>query len=426
MVKHLMEHLMEHASTAAPTPCPRPGDPSASTTLADQTPDEERAPRRRRVLTALLPALVLVATVVIDVATSEGFRGIVWVALVPGLAALLCGLRTTALYGLLTLGTYAAVDISYPGGALTGLPGLILVMVSAAGALAVCSARLSAARRADHIREIAETTRRTVLRPLPSAWAGLDQAAAYTTADVAARVGGDFYDIQPSAHGTRLVLGDVQGKGLDAVACASALVGSFREAAFHEPDLADVALRMDQRVRRHQEHVQALGGDESERFATAALISFPTSGTAERHDVSHVELVNCGHLTPLAVGPDGVRPLTGAVTLPLGMLGLTGEKPPVDVVAVRPDETLLLVSDGVTEARDADGAFYPLSDDLDSALRADPALSEPRRLVRHVRAAAARHAAHGLTDDTTVLAVRRSPDPLQGSGALRGDGVGEA
>ncbi|MET8469072.1 PP2C family protein-serine/threonine phosphatase [Streptomyces sp. NPDC006422] len=214
---------------------------------------------------------------------------------------------------------------------------------------------LSALRRADHIREIAETTRRTVLRPLPSYWAGLEQAAAYTKAD-----------------------------------------------------LRDVALRMDQRLRRHQVHVRALGGDESERFATAALINVPTHDAAEGRDID-VELVNCGHLTPLAVGPDGVRTLTGDATLPLGMLGLTGETPASDLVPVRAGETLLLVSDGVTEARDADGAFYPLSDDLTSALRDDPALSEPRRLVRYVRAAAARHAANGLTDDTTVLAVRHSP-----------------
>ncbi|MFI6874031.1 PP2C family protein-serine/threonine phosphatase [Streptomyces sp. NPDC050400] len=403
MVKHLMEHL----HTTAPATVLRPGTPDAAA-LADPAHDEERVPLHHRGLLPLLPAVLLATFATVDVATSEGFRSIVWVVLVPGLAALLCGLRATAVYSVLTVLVYAAVDIRYPGGGLTGLPGFILVMVSGLGALVVCSARLRALRRTDHIREIAETTRRTVLRPLPSHWAGLEQAAAYTTADVAAQVGGDLYDIQPSPHGSRLVLGDVQGKGLDAVACASALIGSFREAAFYEADLADVALRMDQRLRRHQEHVQALGNDESERFATAALINFPTAEAAAGD--THVELVNCGHLTPLAVGPHGVRPLKGDAALPLGMLGLTGEAPTATLVPVRADETLLLVSDGVTEARDADGDFYPLAEDLAAALRRDPALAEPRRLVWHVRAAAARHAANGLTDDTTVLAVRRNHD----------------
>jgi hypothetical protein len=380
--------------------------------LADPADDRPPAPRLwHRVLT-VLPALLLTTIVGVDIGTGQIFHGIPWVVLVPGLAALVCSLRATVAYAVLTVLVHALVAGAQPSGALTGLAGFLLVAISAAGAVFASAARLSVLRQTDHIREIAETTRRTVLRPLPSSWAGLEQAAVYTTADTAARVGGDFYDIQPSPYGTRLVLGDVQGKGLDAVSCASALVGSFREAAFHEQDLTDVAVRMDQRLRRHQQLATALGGDEAERFATAALINVPTD-TPPGPLGTEVELVNCGHLDPLAVGPHGVRELTGRADLPLGLLGLTGAAPARTRVTLRPDETLLLVSDGVTEARDADGAFYPLTEDLTAALRTDPALAEPRRLVRHVRAAAARHAAQGLTDDTTVLAVRR-PEPTAG------------
>ncbi|MFE6892485.1 PP2C family protein-serine/threonine phosphatase [Streptomyces sp. NPDC057694] len=399
--------MRQFLSAAVPGPDSRPGAGPAFA-LADPAEDDGRRSLHHRHLLALLPALFLAAVVAVDLSTGEDFRIIVWVVLVPGLAALLCGLRATVAYAVLTVLVYAAVDARYPWAGPTWVPGFLLILASALGAVPVCGARLRAERRSDHIREIAETTRRTVLRPLPSFWAGLEQAAAYTTADVAARVGGDFYDIQPSPHGSRLVLGDVQGKGLDAVACASALVSSFREAAFHEADLFEVAVRMDQRLLRHQEHARALGGDDSERFATAALINFPTSGATGRRDCP-VELVNCGHLTPLAVGPDGVRPLHGGASLPLGLLGLTGETPAGTVVPVRLGETLLLVSDGVSEARDRGGEFYPLTEDLATALRADPGLSEPRRLVRYVRAAAARHAAQGLTDDTTVLAVRHRP-----------------
>ncbi|WP_370415959.1 PP2C family protein-serine/threonine phosphatase [Streptomyces fradiae] len=321
-----------------------------------------------------------------------------WLLLVPGLAALLCGLRVTAFYAALTLAVYVTLRSTAPG--------LSLILVSSLGALVVCRARLRAGRRAARVREVADTTWRTVLRPLPSRWGDLEHAATYTAADVAARVGGDFYDIQPSPHGTRLVLGDVQGKGLDAVACAAALVGSFREAAAHEGDLAEVAVRMDARLRRHQEYVRALGSDETERFATAALLHFPpagpdTTGTA-------VDLVNCGHLTPLAVSTAGVRPLAGESALPLGMLSLTDERPSATTVTLAPGETLLLFSDGVTEARDADGEFYPLYEDLARSLRTDPTLTDPGVLVSRIRAAATAHAATGLTDDTTVLAVRRA------------------
>lgn len=46
-------------------------------------------------------------------------------------------------------------------------------------------------------------------------------------------------------------------------------------------------------------HVRALGDDEAERFTTAALVNIPADGRAA------VQLVNCGHLTPLAISRRG-------------------------------------------------------------------------------------------------------------------------
>ncbi|MFF9194439.1 PP2C family protein-serine/threonine phosphatase [Streptomyces sp. NPDC014779] len=357
--------------------------------------------RPRRIAALLLPGVLMALLLALYGAGHlTGGQCLAWLTLVPGLAALLSSVRVTAAYAVLTLAAFVALHSTASG--------LALILVSGLGAVAVCCARLRAVRRAARTREVADTTWRTVLRPLPQGWGGLEHAAAYTTADVAARVGGDFYDIQPSAHGTRLVLGDVQGKGLDAVACAAALVGSFREAAAHERELAGVALRMDGRLRRHQEYVRALGGDETERFATAALLHFPPTGADAARAV---DLVNCGHLTPLAVSAAGVRPLTGEPALPLGLLSLADSPPSATRFILAPGETLLLCSDGVTEARDAHGAFYPLHEDLAGALRSDPALAAPDALVRHVRTAAAAHAAGGLADDTTVLAVRADTRP---------------
>lgn len=77
-------------------------------------------------------------------------------------------------------------------------------------------------------------------------------------------------------------------------------------------------------------------------------------------------------------------------------------------VPLAPGETLLLTTDGVTEARDADGAFYPLADDVARAVAADPRTAEPRRLVAFVRDRTVRHCGGRLADDTTVFAVRRA------------------
>lgn len=261
-----------------------------------------------------------------------------------------------------------------------------------------------------HMRDIAETTRRTVLRPIPAGFGGLDHAAVYLSADTVARVGGDFYDIQPGPHGTRVLVGDVQGKGLGAVETAAALLGTFREAAYHEPDLATVAERLEIRIRRHRAHTAALGRSDGDRFATAVLIGF----SQDLPDA--VEAVVFGHEPPLAAGPGGVRflPVTGGLPLGMGDLLPGPSTPPVTRQALGPRETLLVVTDGVTEARDAAGCFYRHADDVARAVTADPANAAPSRLVALVRDGTLRHCRGRLSDDTTVFAVRRRGGPAYG------------
>ncbi|MYQ48255.1 SpoIIE family protein phosphatase [Streptomyces sp. SID4985] len=376
----------------------------------------------------LVPLLLLVALAAVDLTTGERFRVVSWIVLVPSVAAALCGVGTTVVFALLSLATYVAVDTAFPDPYRAGNADFVLVALG--GALAVVAAELRARRerREGHMRDIAETTRRTVLRPLPPGWAGLEHAGVYLAADTDARVGGDFYDIQPGPHGTRVLVGDVQGKGLGAVETAAALLGTFREAAYHEPDLATVADRLEIRMYRHRGHTAALGRYDGERFATAVLLGF-----SERHGDT-VEVINFGHEAPLAVGPHGVRPLPGTERLPIGFGHLTGDlaggltgdpaggpantpsdtpaEAPMAVPApeLHPDETLLVVTDGVTEARDRSGEFYALVRELDRAVTRDPGRAAPDRLVRAVRDGVLRHTRGRLADDTTVFAVRRLPD----------------
>ncbi|MER5385640.1 PP2C family protein-serine/threonine phosphatase [Streptomyces sp. NPDC002688] len=347
------------------------------------------------------PLLLLIAIALLDANTSGRFRIISWVALVPAIAAAICGVRGTAAFAVLSLLTYVVVDRSWPHEYRTGLPDFILVLAGGVLAVLACSVRVRGERRMLHMRDVAETTRRTVLRPMPPGWGGLDHAAVYLTADSDARVGGDFYDIQPGPHGTRLLLGDVQGKGLAAVEAAAALLGTFREAAYHEQVLATVAGRLEVRMLRHVGYCAALGRDEGDRFATGVLVAFSEDTTAT------VDVINFGHEPPLVVTPDGVRSLPPGDGLPLGFSELTSEPPPVLRVPLAPGETLLLVTDGVTEARDAAGDFFPLRDALVRALARDPRTADPRLLVRFVRDGTLDHCGGRLADDTTIFAVRR-------------------
>ncbi|MFI0503375.1 PP2C family protein-serine/threonine phosphatase [Streptomyces albogriseolus] len=358
------------------------------------------------------PLLLLVAIAVTDYNTIGEFRIISWIVLVPGIAAALCGVWGTAVFAVLSMGTYTVVDSAWPHQFQAGLPDFILVALGGVLATLACAVRVRGERRALHMRDVTDTVRRTVLRPLPPGWGGLEHAGVYLTADAQARVGGDFYDIQPGPHGTRVFVGDVQGKGLGSVETAAVLLGTFREAGFHEADLAVVADRLEARMVRHRAYTTALGRADGDRFATAVLLAFP----ADEDDV--VDTVVFGHEPPLAVGPSGVRRLPTAGGLPLGYRDLAPEGPPVRRVRLDADETLLVVTDGVTEARDREGRFFKVAEEVRQAVAADPRLMAPRRLAMVVRDGTLRHCRGHLTDDTTVFAVRRGP----GTGVERREG----
>ncbi|MFE2047637.1 PP2C family protein-serine/threonine phosphatase [Streptomyces sp. NPDC059459] len=350
----------------------------------------------------MFPLLLLVAITAADT-TTGAFEIISWTVLVPGVAAAICGVRSTAVYAAIAVAVYVMADTVWQHRAETGLPGLVLVALGGMIAVVAAALRVGGEQRMVHMRDIADTTRRTVLRPLPVGFGGLEHAAVYLSADTEARVGGDFYDIQPGPHGTRVLVGDVQGKGLGAVEAAAALLGTFREAAYHEPDLATVAERLEIRMRRHRAHTAALGRSDGDRFATAVLIGF------SENLPDAVDAVVFGHDPPLAVGPQGVRTLAVTGGLPLGMNDLVAGPPvpPVHRSALARDETLLLVTDGVTEARDPEGCFYRHADAVARAVAADPSGAAPGRLVALVRDGTLRHCRGRLADDTTVFAVRR-------------------
>ncbi|CAL9510516.1 hypothetical protein SUDANB105_03600 [Streptomyces sp. enrichment culture] len=379
--------------------CPRAARPDVL--------DRQQLLRVRGHSVAWVPPLLLLVTIaVIDVNTGEDFRIVSWIVLVPGIAATICGVWGTGVFSVLSVVTYAVVDGLWPDAYQAGLPDFILVAVGGVLATLACAVRVRGQEHMLRMRYITETIRRTVLRPLPPVWGGLEHAEVYLPADVEARVGGDFYDIQPGPNGTRVLVGDVQGKGLGAVETAAALLGTFREAGYHEADLRTVAERLETRMFRHRGHTVAVGrAGEADRFATALLLGFHEDAPGT------VDIVNFGHEPPLVAGPHGVRILPPGDRLPLGLGELAAGSacpPSVRRFPLAPGETVLLTTDGVTEARDDGGVFYPLADAVAGVLAADPRMAGPRRLVAYVRDAVLRHSGGHLEDDTTIFAVRRA------------------
>ncbi|OIK00181.1 PP2C family protein-serine/threonine phosphatase [Streptomyces monashensis] len=201
-------------------------------------------------------------------------------------------------------------------------------------------------------RSVAEAAQRAVLEPPPATVGPVRCAALYRAAQSGTLVGGDLYDVQDTPHGVRAIVADVQGHGIAAVKTVAGLLGTFREAVLDEPTLTAVADRLDRRLTLDAAR-GAAGPDGGELFATAVLLEFTP-------DASALHVVSCGHPAPLLIRGGSAEELPVDHAPPLG-LGLTSLAR-TETIPLRPDDVLLAHTDGVTEARDATGAFYPLAD----------------------------------------------------------------
>ncbi|MEV7466841.1 PP2C family protein-serine/threonine phosphatase [Streptomyces kronopolitis] len=337
---------------------------------------------------AVLPYAVMAVVSAVDLTAGPGVGFLPLVSLGPAFAGLVGGWRRTAVVGLAAavlcvgLGVYNGLFESRRG--LTAL--LSVAGVTAAGVVAAVMRQRREAELAS-VRSIAEVAQRVLLRPVPRGAGPLRIAVSYTSAVAEARIGGDLYEVVTSPAGVRIIVGDVQGKGLEAVESAAVVLGAFREAAHDEPDLPAVGERVERALNRH------LAG---ERFVTAVL--------AEIGDGPRATLLNFGHPAPLVVRPAGTVAFAAPPdrALPLGLLTLQGAGAPVPyAVPFAPGDQMLFYTDGVSEARDAAGRFYPL--DERAALLKDP---DPEAALRAVREDLVEHAEGPLHDDAAMLLVR--------------------
>ncbi|MDX3078491.1 PP2C family protein-serine/threonine phosphatase, partial [Streptomyces sp. MI02-7b] len=263
-------------------------------------------------------------------------------------------------------------------------------------------------------REVAVATQRVLLRPLPPRVSGLTVAADHVSASRGADVGGDLYEVLATPYGVRAVIGDVRGHGLEAVGTVAALLGTFREAAYDEPELGGLLARMDRALARHvRERPFA-----AEEFVTLMLLQLDEDG--------QVDVLNCGHPGPYRLSTDRpgrvvAVPLEAGEPLPpLGLVDAAAGAKPVRCGQLRPGQALFLHTDGVADARDADGAFFPLTAALEGAARAAAGHTLcARALVDAVRAAYMRHTRGRPTDDMALLVLHRDAPrvPVQASGA---------
>ncbi|WP_425825602.1 MFS transporter [Streptomyces fractus] len=269
---------------------------------------------------------------------------------------------------------------------------LIVALAVGAAAGAVVWSRREQRDRLARISETASTLQHAVLHPIPEDLGRLHLASLYRPATADIGIGGDFLEALHTPYGTRILIGDVRGKGLQAVQTVTDLLGCFRSQAFETEELGELAARLDRQVLR----AAGTRGDE-ELFATALLLQH--DGPEQQACDLHV--VNCGHLTPLEVTPAGVTEIDVPTLLPLGF-GTLGSGAPLTPHTVRLNTgaTLVAHTDGLSEARNSTGEFYPLTEGLTRA-----PYGTPEHLVGHLDAGV-RDWTHHLADDIAIIALR--------------------
>src|ERR1700728_4456851 len=218
----------------------------------------------------------------------------------------------------------------------------------------------------------------------------LEFAAAYIGAMQWSETSGDFYDVFPASDGWAIAIGDVCGKGQDAAAMTAAARHSIRALAHVHDAPADVLTAVNQVL---------LAGDYGERFVTASLAFL------RQHDGRVlVRLGGCGHPGPAVVRADGRVEILEGDGMPLGLFD--GSEASKLELELRAGDLLFFYTDGVTEARSADLAFF--EDRLAGAPR-PVARGSGAETVHAVQELVTTFSDGDLRDDVTMLAVRVIP-----------------
>ncbi|MFF0187547.1 PP2C family protein-serine/threonine phosphatase [Streptomyces sp. NPDC005244] len=209
-------------------------------------------------------------------------------------------------------------------------------------------ARTEAEQERERLQKLATTLQQTLLPPALANVPGLEVSAHYHIASVD-QVGGDFYDLFPLAAGTwGLFMGDVCGKGAAAAAVTSLARYTLRAAAVYDPDPAIVLDNLNT-VLNHEYN----GTDP--RFCT---VVFGLLTPDHERGGFRITLAGGGHPPALLMRADGTADI---LPTPGGQLigALADVHIATTAVHLAPGDTLLLHTDGLTEARtDAAGGRY--------------------------------------------------------------------
>ncbi|MBM4796580.1 serine/threonine-protein phosphatase [Streptomyces sioyaensis] len=346
-----------------------------------------------------LPLVLIAAITVIDINTPTTIHLGPFLVAAPAITASFAGAGVTGAVGVLAVGAQIVIGELH-GGLLTPnhqaqIAALVVISVLVTVFRYLRDRR---ERQLHQVRSVAAAAQEVLLRPLPHRAGRLRIASTYLAAEAEAQIGGDLYAAVPAPGATRLVVGDVRGKGMAAVGEAAVLVGAFRGAAYRNLSLPGVVAHLGNSVYWNTTQLDGAGPESAESFVTALVVDV-------RNDGPFIEMVNCGHPPPLLLRNGTVEILEVAEpALPLGLTAPSESDYRVERFGFSPGDLLLLYTDGVIEARDRSGTFYPLIDRLMSWNETDPTA-----LVRRLHHDLLRYAGGTLGDDAAVIAIAAPP-----------------
>lgn len=209
---------------------------------------------------------------------------------------------------------------------------------------------------------------------------GAELATYYSPAGEGLEVGGDFYDVFPlDDNRWAFMIGDVCGRGAIAATTTGLVRHTARAVARLLPDPASVVNAVNAALLEHPH-------DHGTGFVTLVY------GHLHRNDDQlAIDLVRAGHVNPRVLSPDGsVQRID-----PEGIILGVHPGPSFDTLRLdlRAGQSLVLVTDGITEARSPDGSLFDddgLDRALTAALTASPGAARPKARAKAAKTARAR------------------------------------
>ncbi|MCX4578413.1 SpoIIE family protein phosphatase [Streptomyces sp. NBC_01571] len=223
---------------------------------------------------------------------------------------------------------------------------------------------------------------------------GLEAAGYYHTAS-SDRLGGDFYDLFSVGEGRwAFFLGDVCGKGPQAASLTSLTRYTLRAAAMHNPEPTAALTTLNAVL--HDRY--AAGGDP--RYCT---VIFGVIEPDADHGRTTIRLASGGHPPALVMGADG---RADYLPTPGGLLVGALPTAPFSTAEtiLTPGDTLLLYTDGLTEARTGPTRKHLFGDTALRAFATDHAPTTPQGVITALTGLLESFG-DGLDDDTALLAL---------------------